>query len=94
MKKVLIPFVTIIVSTLVFGMIFTSSPAAGQAAGDHPRLKAAIVNIEDAIDYLQKAPHTFGGHKAKAIDACQKAVVQLKLALAYNAAMDKAKGKK
>ncbi len=88
MKKVLLSCAVILVFAIAFGFVFTAPPAAGQA-GDHPRLKAAIVNLENAIDYLQKAPSTFGGHKANAIDACQRAVNQLKLAMAYDAKMDK-----
>ena len=48
-----------------------------------PRLQAAITSIEDAVDFLQKAPDTFGGHKAAAIEACNAAVRQLRAAMAY-----------
>ena len=48
-----------------------------------PRLQAAITSINDAIDFLTKAPNDFGGHKAAAIDACKVAVRQLQAAMNY-----------
>jgi len=48
-----------------------------------PRIQAAITSIDDAIDFLDKAPNDFGGHKAAAIAACRAAVRQLQLAMNY-----------
>ncbi len=56
-----------------------------EEAIEHPRIAKAIAELEDAIDYLEKAPHNFGGHKAAAIASCKKARVQLLKALAYRA---------
>jgi len=55
----------------------------------HPRLSAAIKSIDDAIAYMESAPHDFGGHKAAAIRASREAVVQLKEALRYRAREDR-----
>lgn len=30
----------------------------------HPRIAKAILELEDAVKYLEAAPHDFGGHKA------------------------------
>jgi hypothetical protein len=60
--------------------------ARQQPAAQFPRLQAAIAAIEDAVDFLQKAPDTFGGHKAAAIQACQTAVRQLRAAISYKRA--------
>ena len=51
-----------------------------------PRLQAAITAIQDAVDFLEKAPDTFGGHKAAAMQACNTAVRQLRAAMAYKRA--------
>lgn len=51
-----------------------------------PRLQAAITAIQDAVDFLEKAPDTFGGHKAAAITACHTAVRQLQAAMNYKRA--------
>ena len=56
-----------------------------EEAIEHPRIAKAIAELDDAIDYLQAAPHNFGGHKVKAIAACRKARVELLKALAYRA---------
>ncbi len=48
-----------------------------------PRIQAAITSLNDAIDFLDKAPNDFGGHKAAAIAACRAAVRQLQLAMNY-----------
>ena len=52
---------------------------------DHPRISKAIKDLQDAVDYMQNAPDTFGGHKADAIDSSKKAIEQLKKALEYKA---------
>ena len=62
-----------------------------QEAAEHPRIAAAIAAINDAVAYMQAAPHDFGGHKAAAIEASRAAVTQLRLALAYRAGADQHK---
>ena len=54
----------------------------------HPRIARAIESLRDARDYLEKAPHDFGGHKAAAIRATDEAIQQLNLALQYRAKED------
>jgi hypothetical protein len=56
--------------------------------GDHPRIATAIRDLEDAVAYMEAAPHDFGGHKAAAIAASRKAINQLRKALAYRARRD------
>lgn len=58
-------------------------------SAEHPRIRKAITEMEDAIDYMEKAPHDFGGHKAAALEDTKKAVKSLKLALEYRAKKDK-----
>ncbi len=55
----------------------------------HPRIAAAIRAIKDARAYMEAAPHDFGGHKVDAIRACDEAIRQLNLALAYRARQDR-----
>jgi len=55
---------------------------------EHPRISKAIAAIKDAIDYMEKAPHDFGGHKEAAIKDSKQAIESLKLALAYRAKKD------
>jgi hypothetical protein len=62
-------------------------------AAKHPRVETAIKELESAIDYLEKAPDTFGGYKAQAIADSKRAVASLKLALSYRAKVDNAKRK-
>jgi hypothetical protein len=58
-------------------------------AAEHPRIAAAIRELEDVIRYLEAAPHDFGGHKAAAIRDSRAAIVQLRAALAYRARIDR-----
>ncbi len=60
---------------------------------EHPRIARAIHELEEAIKYMEAAPHDFGGHKAAAIQDSRKAVEQLRKALAYRAKEDSKKGK-
>jgi hypothetical protein len=57
----------------------------------HPRIEKAIHELEDAIDYLEKAPSDFGGYKEQAIIDSRKAVESLKQALKYHAKKDNKK---
>lgn len=50
----------------------------------HPRIRAAIKELQEAKKELQEAPHDFGGHRADAVQAVDKAVEQLRLALQYD----------
>jgi hypothetical protein len=58
-------------------------------AAEHPRIATAIRELEDAIRYMEAAPHDFGGHKAAAIRDSRAAVAQLRAALAYRARIDR-----
>ena len=55
----------------------------------HPRIADAINHLQDAMKYMEAAPHDFGGHKAAAMQASRDAIVQLKMALAYRAKEDR-----
>jgi hypothetical protein len=56
---------------------------------NHPRIAKAIREMEDAIAYLEAAPHDFGGHKIAAIRDTRAAIEQLRRAMAYRARMDR-----
>jgi hypothetical protein len=64
-----------------------------EEAREHPRIRKAIREMEDAVAYLEAAPHDFGGHKAAAIEKTREAIAQLKLALEYRAAQDTRRGR-
>jgi hypothetical protein len=50
----------------------------------HPRIHSAIRELQAAKEELQKAPHDFGGHRADAVQAVDRALEQLRLALQYD----------
>ena len=68
---------------------FAAAQTVRTEAAEHPRLVAAIRELEGAIQYLEAAPHDFGGHKAAAIRDSRAALVQLRAAMAYRARMDR-----
>jgi len=70
-------------------MQFTYAQTVRSEAANHPRIAAAIREIEGAIAYMERAPHDFGGHKAAAIKDSQTALVELRAALAYRAQKDR-----
>ena len=59
----------------------------------HPRIAKAIQELEEAIKYMEAAPHDFGGHKAKAIADSRQAIEQLRKALEYREMKDNNKKK-
>ena len=93
MKRVL---TGLLAATLCLAPVFVGPAHAegvGQEAAEHPRIATAIRELEEALKYLQAAPHNFGGHKAAAIQASNNALAQLRLALAFRAAVDTRHGK-
>ena len=52
-------------------------------AEGHPRIAAAIRELEEVIRYLEAAPHDFGGHRAAAIRDARAAIRELRLAEEY-----------
>jgi hypothetical protein len=50
----------------------------------HPEIRKAITSLERAKYALQHASHDFGGHRADALAATDKAIEQLRLALQYD----------
>ena len=64
-----------------------------QETAEHPRIAKAIQELEEAIRYMEAAPHNFGGHKGEAIQASRRAVEQLRLALRYRAHQDTKHGR-
>jgi hypothetical protein len=50
----------------------------------HPAIHRAIVALEAAKHDLEHADHDFGGHRKEALEECEKAIAQLKLALQYD----------
>jgi len=50
----------------------------------HPAIRHAIFALEEAKRDLQRADHDFGGYRKEALEECEKAVAQLKLALQYD----------
>lgn len=80
--------------TLAPGLVASAhAEGVGQEAANHPRIVTAIRELEEAIKYMEAAPHNFGGHKAAAINASKAALVQLNKALAFRAVADTKAGK-
>lgn len=50
----------------------------------HPEINGAIRALERAKVHLQKAAHDFGGHRAEALEAVDRALAQLRQALQYD----------
>lgn len=50
----------------------------------HPHIRAAIRELQEAKHDLQTAAHDFGGHREDAVKSCDEAIRQLQLALQYD----------
>lgn len=88
MKKTIILFAFLFTAFIVTSAFVVVQQNMKSEANEHPRIEKAIHELEGAIEYMEKAPHDFGGHKAEAIADSKKAVQSLKLALAYRAKED------
>ncbi|HXM83442.1 MAG TPA: hypothetical protein VN929_16140 [Burkholderiales bacterium] len=83
-----------VVGSLAFAQVGLAQQTGKSELREHPRIAAAIRELHDAIEYMERAPHDFGGHKARAIADSRKAIEQLRLAMQYRASRDNKKGKK
>ncbi|HXM82220.1 MAG TPA: hypothetical protein VN929_09890 [Burkholderiales bacterium] len=83
-----------VVSSLAFAQVSFAQETGKQELKEHPRIAAAIRELHGAIEYMERAPHDFGGHKAQAIADSRKAIGQLRLAMQYRASQDNRKGRK
>jgi len=91
MKKIVILLlVAVFLSTTAF--IYVQQNKKTEAA-NHPRIEKAIKELQSAIEYMEKAPHDFGGHRVEAIADSKKAIQSLKMCLEYRAKEDNAKKK-
>ena len=78
------------VSMLATGVAMAQPPAppapasAPAPAEQHPHIKSAIHELEEAKHELETAAHDFGGHRVEAIEAVNNALKQLREALQYD----------
>jgi hypothetical protein len=80
--------------SFAFAQISLAQETGKKELGEHPRIAAAIRELHGAIEYMEHAPHDFGGHKAQAIADSRKAIEQLRLAMQYRVQQDNRKGRK
>jgi hypothetical protein len=88
MKRIAVAFAL----SAMLGIAICSMAAAQTVRteeANHPRIAAAVRELEDAVRYMEAAPHDFGGHKVAAIRDSRAALVQLRAAMAYRARMDR-----
>jgi hypothetical protein len=93
MKKLLLPLV--LATSLGVSLLpaVARAETTQQERAAHPRIAQACDDLEAAIQYMEAAPHDFGGHKAQALQASRNALQQLRQALKYRAAQDTKMGK-
>src|SRR5579885_2186692 len=83
MKKIIV--LTVASVAFIMGVMTSSAFIPAQPGTvDHPVIAQAIQKMQNAIEYMEKAPHDFGGHREAAIRDTKQAIVSLKLALAYH----------
>jgi len=68
---------------VAFTLLALLAPAAERlhAQAKHPALHKALYDLRDARKELNDAPDVFGGHKGKAIDSIDAAIVSIEKAL-------------
>lgn len=71
-------------NTAAFAQTPPPPPPPVVAHEGHPAIHAAIRALERAKIDMKNAAHDFGGHREAALQACDAAIAQLKLALQYD----------
>ena len=88
MKRIVVAFaLSVMLGAAMCSMAAAQTVRSEQA--NHPRIAAAVRELEDAVRYMEAAPHDFGDHKAAAIRDSRAVLVQLRAAMAYRARMDR-----
>lgn len=82
------------VGSIALAQVGLAQGMGKQELREHPRIAAAIRELHGAIEYMERAPHDFGGHKAQAIADSRRAIEQLRLAMQYRASQENKRGKK
>jgi hypothetical protein len=85
-------FAVLLLASLTFAGLaptISGAQAVRTETMEHPRIAAAIRQMEDAILYLQAAPHDFGGHREAAIRDTRAAIAELRASMAFRARMDR-----
>jgi hypothetical protein len=66
-------------------LVVMATPAVGhKLPPGHPEINGAIRALERAKTHLQAAAHDFNGHRADALAACDQAIKQLQIIIAYD----------
>lgn len=65
-------------------VVMTITPNYAVRREQHPEIRRAIADLEQAKYAMQHAAHDFGGHRADAVRACDNAIAQLRLALQFD----------
>ena len=65
-------------------VVVMATPPVTHKAKPHPEIHGAIRSLEKAKGYLQAAAHDFNGHRADALSACDAAIKQLQIIIAYD----------
>jgi hypothetical protein len=58
--------------------------AAGAKLERHPHIRRALRELREARHELKEADHDFGGHRKDALEAVDRAIRQLQVALKYD----------
>jgi hypothetical protein len=95
MKRYLVS--TASIAALVLGLAFPvvapaampaprpqTTTSASAAQRPHQQIRDAIASLRTARDYLEGAPHDFGGHRAVTIRAIDESLRQLQLCQGYD----------
>lgn len=71
------------IALMIIGVVSTPRMAntAPPPQERHPRIRAAVNELQGAREELRNAAHDFCGHRAEALDKTDQALRQLRLAL-------------
>lgn len=73
----------VLAGTLAY-VVASGGGATEAQAEKQPRMRAALYNLEQAKNNLEKATHDKGGHRVKALAATKTAIDQVKKGIAHD----------
>jgi hypothetical protein len=73
-----------ILAAAAIGSVALSATLASAAPERHPEIRKAIGALQRAKNDLEHADHDFGGHRKEALEAVNRAIEQLRMALQFD----------
>ncbi len=72
-----------VLTTLLIGALFVVTFIAGRVTADQPHMRAALSSLQVAQSELQQAVPDKGGHRVRALELVNQAIVEVQAGIEF-----------